>query len=1550
MAIELIQTLHNLRATGPDGFEGLVVRLLEHLTGLHFQVARSGTQQGRDARSDLPSGGSIAVECKRYGTESPIDVREVLAELQQAISSIPSLDLWILAATRAIPDQVLSQLLTFGADKGIDILALDSLPDGMGTLDLLCAAFPEVLSELVPTAGLALEPMLNQIRSRDGFELRLGHLQNKLLSPACGWPVWQKRSHQSWQILMQNPSAARSRFGYPLSVLAEESYSVSRSSITSGLDKWWTGGRRTVFAAVGEEGDGKSWAVAQWLTVHTAPDIDHNFPPLVFVPSKDAGSARGLIDLIDQNLCQHFEGSQWRRRFDRWLESPMSRGNGPVALIVLDGLNERHSPGYWRDLLEGTFDSKYAGVIRMICTARSRYWQEHFSTLSHIQTTLAKVAPFSDDELREALSARNKSLTDYPPDLRALLRKPRYLDLVTHHSQRMLESVDFTVARLIFEDWRDRCSRRDRQLSEEAFNDLLKQLAEEYRSGKLPVRGGELAAMLSPEVEPAAVVRELSTGGVLLSDGGRWRVDESRLPLALGLLLCDWLGKVDLTVANPDEEIALWLEPHTGLDIESAILEYAFLYSLSRGVAEKIVRSLLLAWIGTQNPKSPRGAPLDEGIMAYFPQAFDASISVAETIWSKDGDNPWAQEVFLKGFVSWSLRSEMIAQQLGPTLERWLSMFSVTGPRYLAGSSNDDSKQKAFEGRLRELLGEVTIGTGCLLTGYRLMPIGDSYWLRLGRVALSIISEFKDRRPYLRALVQGILADTVSESAGRPDELKWIIRSSQIPLESDLDIHIKALISDPSVVCQKAAAHLLRCIGSKSAWEIRQSINLEEIFPVPDWLASARENPVESAFTPRFRRDIEDYSRRTEVKGWSFIRSAQSFMNDPELSLAADIKEKVLPYLKALEPTTIWKGLWRSTEDLSFDEIARVFLRLDPASIAELIRAMCRTVESRSPEALLSLGIKLDEYDLLLDDASREALWRLLSSRAAAFNPSDHIQNQIEYQFFQPVLWLWEGLEQLKHILSRSEDAFDNRDFTCSYRGTVSEPIPTPRSEREWFRALYYLGSIGSAALNTDQVKEACSSTSSLVRGAAFRYVWLCTVESQLPGEFAEKWHWAIDQHDFESYYGSLLLIAKMSKGGPGEWIGRVDPSQRSAALNAAKASDEDWQHYLKWLDNSLRAMENFTVSTDGPRRLVECGNPDRTLAGDVRLEPESTQSIRFVAPESVWGGRFSEWPPKLPPDPETDRQLRTIRYEQIEDENQKAIAAGHFWLQRCFPKIGLDKAIALDPDLVSGWMQKLENNPALRSRAGSFYVSLVEVLVERADWHPAVHQIYQVLKSAGTSARFIDGETQLDLLDRALFGASETEVTRKFWVEHYESCKSDLDLLQLAMLIRKEGARGSSNWLNRHLQGQLPSEILCERAKATALQGFVEEKEGVLGSENDSMENVPWIDEVRLTARERVRSESFARYWFRRFCTAENLVDAWAAYRLFSISADTRCLLWCHADMRDLRAGARKEAFFATNVQNLLGSVREKEKKLAETFLNCKVDESLAPWMHIAM
>ena len=151
--------------------------------------------------------------------------------------------------------------------------------------------------------------------------------------------------------------------------------------------------------------------------------------------------------------------------------------------------------------------------------------------------------------------------------------------------------------------------------------------------------------MLSPDSDGATAIRELASGGVLVSQGGRWVVSANRLPLGLGLLLCDQLRKVDSKSRDVREEIASWLEPHTGSDFEGLIIEYALLGAVKVDAERVIISELLLAWINAQNPRSPKGSPIERRLCAYLPQATDAYFDVAETVWSSKGDHPWAQEV-----------------------------------------------------------------------------------------------------------------------------------------------------------------------------------------------------------------------------------------------------------------------------------------------------------------------------------------------------------------------------------------------------------------------------------------------------------------------------------------------------------------------------------------------------------------------------------------------------------------------------------------------------------------------------------------------------------------------------------------------------------------------------------------------------------------------------------------------------------------------------------------------------------------------------------------
>jgi hypothetical protein len=42
---------------------------------------------------------------------------------------------------------------------------------------------------------------------------------------------------------------------------------------------------------------------------------------------------------------------------------------------------------------------------------------------------------------------------------------------------------------------------------------------------------------------------------------------------------------------------------------------------------------------------------------------------------------------------------------------------------------------------------------------------------------------------------------------------------------------------------------------ASAARRVPQAMNLDELFPTPDWVVSVRENPVESTFTPSSRRE-----------------------------------------------------------------------------------------------------------------------------------------------------------------------------------------------------------------------------------------------------------------------------------------------------------------------------------------------------------------------------------------------------------------------------------------------------------------------------------------------------------------------------------------------------------------------------------------------------------------------------------------------------------------------------------------------------------------------
>jgi hypothetical protein len=1535
--------LQSLKPSGDGSFEDLVGALLGALTGLRFYAARSGDQGGRDGRASGSAGGDIVFECKRYSADTPLKDRELMGELAQAHVRIPELDVWVIAASRDVTDQNLEGLQAFGKEHGIDIVPLESLPDGNGTLDFLVGVYPSVTERFAgPNQFAALTTAIEEAANNSESQARLTELRKKFLQPTAGWPSWRENSHQEWNRIVSQEAASRSRFGQPLDVSAGGG--IPRIDAEAALDAWWNNAPSKLFAMTGEEGDGKSWAVVQWLT-NQIQKTNEDFPPIVFIPSRDAGSAKTLEDLVLENVHRLLQNGDWLNKLHRWLEYRDADGKEPVAVVVLDGLNERHSPDYWRKVIETSFDKPWAGRVRLICTARSQYWDEFFAKRSSILATQFKVQSFSDAELQLALNRRGLKVSDFPEELRPLLRKPRYFNLAATYRDQIAESGDFTLARLYFEDWRDRCDRSNLEMSEDAFNDFLMQIAERYRGGVQQLAKSEVEEYIGFDADIRDAFRDLTTSGVLEKEGPRWKVSEARLPMALGLLLGDELAKAPED-ANLKERIAKWLEPHTGSDMEALITEYAVLASVAQGAPPTIISNLLQAWIDTQNPRSPVGSPIERRLTAYMPQCLNAYVEVAKSVWSSAKDHPWAQEVLIRGFSSWVQKSEPVVQGIMPVLEEWLAMVPFNGPPIFRKMPNAGSVPDRAN-RVKELWPSAEPGRDYYFDGYSLRVIDDDGWLRLSHVAFVIISFIEDRRPLVSAFTRFSLAKAIHESADGQKEFRWAIRSSKFDLDPLFRPLIQRLLADKRRPAQWACSRLLRMIGTEASWQMISSIDEDALYPETDFAIQCRKNPVESIF-PCTIKDLEEYASQEDFKPWAFVNSAKAFAADKDLNVPPEVRKRLEPLLGQLEANPVWQGQWKSGEDHRLEEAEVVLSRVDPGAIADLIRRIITGAPARSVEALYSLAFRLQEYDLLLDNEVRMVLEKVRQDNPELQGVADTKGTHCEFFLFSRTLPLWIGNDQLQRLLARPAEANDWIDFENCYRGPVNGDLPEPKTPRDWFRISYYLSVLGEDKLSDDALRSAFDTGDSLARGSLYRYLLFCEVSKERFAPFITEWSWNAEMHHMEQTFGSLLLM-KLAKEdqSPSPWR-RVDPTFGATALLKSGGSDTDWAEYSEWFTSMFASLQVPLPSDDVPAYEITHCTQETGRPGRVSLAPEPSRSVHFVAPESHWGGRSAESPlAALTEEPETIRQRWKAQNEKLQELNDKAAKLGNYWMQRCFPRDAIEAMLEHAPAVIDGRLRSLieQQTPKIPLTAVSYYSALAEVLFLKSDRISDAIALYRILRTLGYGVRIIDADTQLKQLDIDVFASPDTPETRSLWDEELAACLSDLDLLELAIKMRCSPGGNSKIWLDEVIAQGLQSESAYEQARAVSLRGFLDAEDDAEWLTEPTTDDDSWYRSVLRIAQRRVKSERDARHWFKKFCEDTNLDEAWASFRLFLSIADRRCWLWCHEELAVVGGDDPRLGFFESNRDEIRKACKENEEKLSKSFLGCEIADQMSPW-----
>ncbi len=551
-----VNALLTLKPSGPHSFEDLLRELLSELTKQPYHLSSSGRQGGVDGVSAT---GLIGFEAKRYG-QTELDILRLQGQLGEVRRTRPEIELWLLITTGRLAPQDRQGLEYAAADSGIALLILaeGDLSVEFHPMAGLCATQPErvcdILADLLwrdpkkNDAMFALDEVraeLEEIADSPEFASFRARLEEKVRELPT-WRIFVQRQNQQLKRVILEESKIR------LGTHFDRDEVIPRT-IKAELDQWLSAAMFTdephLGTVLGERFDGKTWMVLDWLVNR----LDSMDVPVFFLGSNRGDVLESLNEMLIKEAEEvlgpygrHAKALLERRR--RW-----TAGRTPWCLLILDGLNEYgNSPPPWQRHISDAFARVEADYrpSAVLCTVRTRTWNEIDEDVKrlvkgHIRTFV--VGPFGEAEFSEALRRADKTREEIaviPPSAQELLRRPRFLQLVLKHRDRL---GDFKVINEDVLYWLDatdklRGERAPAGWNEERYQGVLQQLARSWRE-QHPLTQKVVLDSLQAEIRSKLedALKDLSSEGVLVKKKLKYTVNPDHLRTGMALYLLDLL-------------------------------------------------------------------------------------------------------------------------------------------------------------------------------------------------------------------------------------------------------------------------------------------------------------------------------------------------------------------------------------------------------------------------------------------------------------------------------------------------------------------------------------------------------------------------------------------------------------------------------------------------------------------------------------------------------------------------------------------------------------------------------------------------------------------------------------------------------------------------------------------------------------------------------------------------------------------------------------------------------------------------------------------------
>lgn len=712
---ELRDNIRKLKATGPDGFEGLIAVVLSDITKNGFSLAKSGSQRGKDGET-IYDPGSITFEGKRY--DGAIPKNEVLSKISEiAVDDTGITDLWILGATTPISSQDNTSITSIGKKVGIGTLILDWSDNSLSGLATLLAMAKDLsvsfIADRITVSEAAIERGLSAVRAHPQFSDRQQQISEALDQPSIGPAYSLKKNGEYLRAAFGNRCRAKAVFGQALA--------PGDSNIPGILDRKelreklaglvFSKPNDRIAAILGSDGNGKSWLFGQcWL--NQAPK-----PLTVVIVPEDIKEPFSLADveplLISKLIAQTGDTDtgvpreRWRRHLERWRRTKPE--NLPRMVAMLDGLNQRESI-YWAQVVNTLALVLSELGAKLVISARTPFFRNHLQDKLANGVDLIEVPEWSTPELETLLVERGSSITNLKPQVAEFLRNPRIFAVAAElfKAGRIEAFGELSVSRLLFEHIRMGASPAAELLSASEFVRGVRLHAGEIVN-RLQTPNPIDTTIFTRNVGPSEGVlsieeqfRVTSAGRFfeeVPGDSTLYSVRDEGLPLALGLFL---LSNAQTALRNNQcvgEQLSKILDPIAALDKTADVLLSAVIAAvLSDSIPIEIIGALAAAFVSLQNLDADR-FPEFRGLVKEKPAAFLRALEDAALSEGITSNLSWVNEALLA-----NRGDAAVWAAITTAAQRWLSMYSLAPERMVyEGPVGSDKWRESYNKSKDEL-------------------------------------------------------------------------------------------------------------------------------------------------------------------------------------------------------------------------------------------------------------------------------------------------------------------------------------------------------------------------------------------------------------------------------------------------------------------------------------------------------------------------------------------------------------------------------------------------------------------------------------------------------------------------------------------------------------------------------------------------------------------------------------------------------------------------------------------------------------------------------